>query len=317
MMDVQRVKQILRNYLSGNSSPKEKERVDNWYQSFEAGAGKNFSEEEEDLVKHEIWSRIEPVVSGKTPRSISLLSVLLRIAALIVLISGITWILIQRFDRIPYQKSLYSEIYTGPGERKNITMSDGTLLVVNAGSHIRVQNNFSLERRVEILDGEVYFDVKKDAVRPFIITTGAMTTRVLGTAFNISAYRDISKMSVGVIRGKVRVSSKGRILQVLGKNDQLTYNKKKNTFKVGAVESGLLSWREGKLVLNDISFNDMAVLMEKNFGVKIYGEASLLKANRYTTELTTIMGAEKAMEVLAAIHNLKVKRSGNIFYLSK
>ncbi len=314
-MDTQRVKQILKNYLSGNSGSKEKKRVDNWYQSFEAGAEKTFSKKEEDTVKNEIWSRIEPVIAGKTLRSVSLLPVLLRIAALIILIPGITWIVMQRFDRVPCQKPLYSEIYTRPGERKNITMSDGTLLVVNAGSHIRVQNNFSRERRVEILDGEVYFDVKKDAARPFIITSGAMTTRVLGTAFNISAYRDVSKMSIGVIKGKVSVSSKGKILQVLRKNDQLVYNKEKNAFKVSAVESGLLSWREGKLALNDISFNDMVILMEKNFGVKIYGETPSLKANRYTAELMTSMGAEKAIEVLAAIHHLKIKESGNAFYL--
>lgn len=316
-MEIQRVRQILRSYLSGNSTSKEKQTIDNWYQSFESEEEKSFSKNEDDLLKYEVWSRIEPLIVKKAPFSLSLLPVLLRIAASIILISGVTWMLVHNFNGVENPASLFSEIYTRPGERKNVTMTDGTQLVLNSGTHIRIRTDFSKERRLEILDGEVYFDVKRDPSRPFIIKSGTMTTRVLGTAFNITAYSGVSKMTVGVVRGKVSVSPKGKAIQVLEKNDQLTYNKKENTFKVGAADPGLLSWKEGKLILNDVSFDDMSILVEKNFGIKVRDSARGLNTNRYTTELMTTMKPKKVIEVLAAIHNLKIKENGNIFYLSK
>lgn len=316
-METQRIKRILKGYLSGNSNPETREQVENWYQSFETDEPKALSQEKETDIREEIWNRIEPEINERSGQTRRILPLWLKIAALFILIPGICWIFFKRTDA-PHTQCCYTEITAKTGEQKNVQMSDGTLLVLNSGSSIRIQKDFSKERKVEIIDGEVFFDVKKDIARPFIITSGKITTKVLGTAFNISAYKELSTMSVGVTGGRVSVSAGDRILDILDGGRQLTYSKSDGSFHVGTIDRGLLSWRAGNLVLNDASFGDMATLMKKNFGIRIISEdETIRKTTKYTTMLPTSLKPVEAAEVLAAIHNLKIRKEQDTIYFYK
>src|SRR5690606_5004009 len=88
------------------------------------------------------------------------------------------------------------------------------------------------ETREVHLEGEGFFDIKHDPTRPFVVTSGNLTTTVLGTAFNIRALPNDDRIVVTVIRGKVQVKDGERVLGVIADDSP-------NTDKVKALTSEL------------------------------------------------------------------------------
>jgi transmembrane sensor len=98
-----------------------------------------------------------------------------------------------------YEPGVYR---TGVGEQRSIALADGSVILLNTQSEIRVTLGEE-RRRVTLVDGEAMFDVARDPARPFLVDAGATAIRVLGTRFNV--YRQRDKTTVTVIEGRVRV----------------------------------------------------------------------------------------------------------------
>src|ERR1700690_3318238 len=115
-------------------------------------------------------------------------------SALMVVLAGGVW----------WQSARYPLYSTDIGERRSITLADGSTVDLNARSKLRVE--FSKhERRVELLDGQALFQVAKDKNRPFIVASGEATVRAVGTQFDV--YRKDSGTTVTVLEGRVAVYS--------------------------------------------------------------------------------------------------------------
>jgi transmembrane sensor len=91
---------------------------------------------------------------------------------------------------------------TDVGERRSLTLADGSTVDLNARSRIRIEFTRG-ERRVELLDGQALFQVAKDKERPFIVRSGDATVRAVGTQFDV--YRKASGTTVTVLEGRVAV----------------------------------------------------------------------------------------------------------------
>ncbi len=98
-------------------------------------------------------------------------------------------------------------VSTDVGERRSITLADGSTVDLNAHSRLRIEFS-SRERRVELLDGQALFQVAKDARRPFIVSSGVAIVRAVGTQFDV--YRRDSGTTVTVLEGRVAVYSTAR-----------------------------------------------------------------------------------------------------------
>lgn len=282
--------------------------MDDWYRSFDHAPGADLSEQEAQQVRAEIWQRLSPqIVITKT----FYLPAWAKIAAAALLVAGAalaSYLLIsQRHSTVQY-----TEVRTANGERKTLQMEDGTVLTLNAGTTLLVARDLSEERRLQLVDGEVFFNVRSDTRRPFVVESGPLVTTVLGTAFNIAAYRDIQTLRIAVASGKVSVAGQtGSAGQVLEKGRALVYDKHQGTSRLEPAGEGPPAWMQGRLVLNDVSFDEMAVLVKKNFGITLTARQEQVKQSRYTTELQTDMEPAAAVEVLAAIHHLKISASGS------
>lgn len=309
---------MLKKYLVGHAREEETKVVDNWFESFEAQAPVSLTTEERETTGQEIWGRIERSLAEKPGRVIPMYR---KVAASAAIVVGIvcTVLLLKNNDKKDdcNGQPCYTTIVTGNQERKTITIKDGTQLVLNAGSTIHIYDDFSENRKLDLVDGEVFFEVKKDPQRPFIIHSGALTVTVLGTSFNISAYKELNEVSVGVVTGKVNVTKNDTTLGILEKTQELVYHKQQQQAEIVTMHNELLAWKEGRLVLNDASFNEMTFFMKKVFGLEILTEDKDISNTRYTSELFTTMTPKEAVEVLAAIHNLKIKQVNNQVYLTK
>ncbi|MEJ7914503.1 MAG: FecR family protein, partial [Chitinophagaceae bacterium] len=120
------------------------------------------------------------------------------------------------FLKAPEVKRLITntEIISGKGVRKSVTLPDGTTVWINADSRISFDPHMNEreERMVELV-GEAYFDVVHIADHPFIIHTSKVSIKVLGTAFNIKAYPDDNKCETTLIRGAIELSTNNSLKQ--------------------------------------------------------------------------------------------------------
>ena len=115
-------------------------------------------------------------------------------SALMVALAGGVW----------WQSARYPLYSTDIGERRSITLADGSTVDLNARSKLRVEFSKN-ERRVELLDGQALFQVAKDKNRPFIVASGEATVRAVGTQFDV--YRKDGGTTVTVLEGRVAVYS--------------------------------------------------------------------------------------------------------------
>ena len=103
-----------------------------------------------------------------------------------------------------WQAHRYPLFSTDIGERRSITLADGSTVDLNARSQLRIEFSKG-ERRVELLDGQALFQVAKDKQRPFIVRSGDATVRAVGTQFDV--YRKDSGTTITVLEGRVAVYS--------------------------------------------------------------------------------------------------------------
>lgn len=99
-------------------------------------------------------------------------------------------------------------ISTPPGAQYRIILSDGTAVWLNAGSSITYPASFTGMIRNVTISGEAYFEVAKNPAKPFIVSTGNMNIRVLGTHFNVNAYKDEHTINTTLLEGHVEVIDK-------------------------------------------------------------------------------------------------------------
>lgn len=146
------------------------------------------------------------------------------------------------------------EINTNPGVVSTYELPDGTKVWLNANSSLTCAADFDQKRRAVTLDGEAFFEVAKNTGKPFVVETGTgCSVEVLGTTFNISAYRDDNVVSTTLLSGLVKLNWKASDGSTQSRNirpsEKAEYEKEKQELTVGAVNPELsTSWKQGELV---------------------------------------------------------------------
>lgn len=150
------------------------------------------------------------------------------------------------------------EFATALGERRHIALPDGSVIDLNSRSRVRIQ--FAHHQRwVELAEGEALFRVEHDADRPFTVDAGNGQVTVTGTRFDVR--RDLDKTRVAVEQGSVKVQgrdlSEARFVSLTaGLGTQIDAQGKVATpYAIDA--DALTAWRNGKLVFNNASLNEV------------------------------------------------------------
>jgi hypothetical protein len=147
------------------------------------------------------------------------------------------------------EKMSYNQLYVPYGKRASLTLADGTSLWVNAGTTVIYPAVFSKYKREIYVVGEVYAEVKRDESRPFIVKTDRLEIHVLGTSFNVSAYKEDAQQKVVLVNGSIDISLEGRNTRLVP-NQLYTFNG--DVSKVETVEAEMyISWRDGIYMFRD------------------------------------------------------------------
>lgn len=227
-----------------------------------------------------------------------------------------------------------NEISTRLGSKTRIQLPDGSIVWLNAGSKLIYDKDFGKEERPVTLSGEGFFDVVRDPSKPFIVRTTNIEVRVLGTVFNVKAYPEDKSSETSLIHGSLEVSIKSRPRDkiILSSNEKLVVENKTlapkdslsddkdlpvmslNQIKHNPLDNSVneTQWIDNKLVFDNEPFADIAVKMERWFGVEIEITDSSLAAKRMTGKFER-ENIEQALEGLsyASTTSFVFERKGN------
>ncbi|HEY4061938.1 MAG TPA: FecR domain-containing protein [Puia sp.] len=236
-----------------------------------------------------------------------------------------------------------NEIYTASGSRTHLTLPDGTLVWLNAGSRITYDKNYGISHREVNLTGEAFFDVAKNAQTPFLIHTTRIDIKVLGTAFNVKSYPTDRTTEATLLRGSIEVSIKERpnakiILKpneklVVANDDSMLHRQlPANTAFEPSAKSGIAikkptyeqatgaiietSWVDNKLIFRDEEFAELARQMERWYGITIRFADPDLEQVKFTGTFQeeTIQQALSALKLTA---NFSYKTDGAAIVIDK
>lgn len=235
-----------------------------------------------------------------------------------------------------------NEISISPGSRTKITLPDGSQVWINSGSKLTYTDFFKGSTRDVQLDGEAYFDVVKDAAHPFIVHTWGIDIKVLGTAFNVKAYKAEPVVEATLIHGSIEVINQNRPGApgvMLKPHEKLIYKKypvaddrdqradvttpagddsysitiKPLAKNKADTEIPETAWVYNKLSFEDERFEDLAREMERWYDLKIIFDNEKLKEYRVSGSFVNET-AEEALNELKfllpfrySINNKEVK----------
>jgi ferric-dicitrate binding protein FerR (iron transport regulator) len=207
-------------------------------------------------------------------------------ASILVLVTGaiVYWRTVAHSSADSAAPTVPTAIAAARGSKKFMQLPDGSKLWLNAGSRVVFSNGFTTGNREMTLEGEAFFDVKHDEQHPFIIHTGRLDVRVLGTTLNVRAYPGDSTMETTLINGKVEIDVAGNAQSsiILHPNEKVTMaanapiaNAPVKFFR-RPIEPDLTdgtitetSWVSNKLVFRQETLAGMATRLERWYDVKI------------------------------------------------
>lgn len=158
-------------------------------------------------------------------------------------------------------------ISTPRGKDYELVLSDGTVVLLNADSKITFPTRFTGNKRTVKLVGEAYFKVSKNKHLPFIVEAGNLSTRVLGTEFNLKAYPH-SDVNVTLIKGSVAVNAEGKeVMLKPGENAEYSENK---DIEVTTVDTeGYIQWKDGYFYFDNVPLIDVVRDLGRWYNVNI------------------------------------------------
>ena len=282
-----KIQEIITRVLEGEASSEDRKTLIDWIKSSE--------ENRRELEKTEaFWNALEIInnrenfnpkdgyddfvryigtITHSARKKQKLYKYVLRFAASLLLVMSVSYIT-YRITKTTSEAIAYFELTTPNGSHTQLTLTDGTIIWLNAGSKLRYPNKFDDTTRTVYLDGEAFFNVKKDLNHPFIVQTSEIKVKALGTSFNVKAYPNEGSIETTLINGEVIVEG------------NKTSKNEKNSIRLLPNQRATFIKTEGRLLLNDDEQKKLAKSVTTIHPVKREKE-SLIISKEVKTELYT------------------------------
>ncbi|WP_270288689.1 FecR family protein [Bacteroides thetaiotaomicron] len=197
------------------------------------------------------------------------------------------------------------------GSKTKLYLPDGTLVWLNAGSRMTYSQRFGVDNRKVELEGEGYFEVKRNEKIPFFVKTKDLQLQVLGTKFNFRDYPEDHEVVVSLLEGKVGLNNLLREEKeaVLSPDERAVLNKANGLLTVESVTASNASqWTDGYLFFDEELLPDIAKELERSYNVKIHIANDSLKTFRfYGNFVRREQNIQEVLEALASTEKMQYK----------
>ena len=298
--------------------------------------------------------RDEPMSRFRQSRRRRTITISYRWAAVMALMAIVGGMMLQYWMPLPTNEpvvDLYQEVEVPYGARSKVLLPDGSRITLNAGTTLRYHNDFGKSNRDLWLDGEGYFVVNKSAT-PFVVHTGTIQIKALGTQFNVRAYSSEQTIETTLVEGKVSVSDTDEHSEqveevILLPNQKLTVTREERKEKATvshpaetpAEERSMaaispirpsseivkkemidplpeISWKDNEWVIYRESMENLAVKLERKFDIKIVFNDERVKSFRYNGTLPD-ESLEQVLNAMSLVSPIKYTIKGKTVIFSE
>jgi len=208
-----------------------------------------------------------------------------------------------------------NQLVVPQGKRSSIELADGSKLWLNSGSRAIYPVAFNKKTREIFIEGEGYLEVAHDASRPFYVVTDRVKVKVLGTKFDISAYKDDNHVSVVLVEGSIQASTEKESV-VMVPNQKLNYEistQKSTLEKTNILE--YISWKDGWMLCNKEQIQSITTKLSRYYDIKISYSDLRLNTMTLTGKLDLKSNCEEVLKVICATAPLKYEIIDNTIFL--
>lgn len=199
-------------------------------------------------------------------------------------------------------------------EVRTVRLPDGSEITLNHYSSLTYPERFRQANREVTLNGEAYFEVAKDAEHPFIVQAEAVKVQVLGTHFNVEAYRNDPEVRTTLLEGSVAVTDQSNSARiVLRPNESAIYNKEKKSLvrEAAAHAPEEIAWRHGKFIFHNLPLQEIVRQLSNSFGVDIRIGKEALRNYKLTASFTNGESLEQILTLLQQAGQFDYSRNNN------
>ncbi len=222
-------------------------------------------------------------------RPIKLLQLLTRVAAILFiplsLASG--WLFYKQYSLQKPAELAMQEITSPAGIRSQVVLPDGSKVWLNAESTLKFPVPFQEDMRNVDLKGEAFFEVTKNEKKPFVVQSGDVKVKVLGTRFDCKAFEEDKTIEVILEEGKVSLNSSTNNEDrkaILKSGDRAVIEKTTGELKISNEDIGkYIAWHQGKLVFANTPMAEVAQMLGRWYGIEIEIKDKSILDYRFTT----------------------------------
>lgn len=199
---------------------------------------------------------------------------------------------------------VYHTLVVPRGGEYVLTLSDSTVVYLNAESRLTYPVAFNGKNRKVELSGEAYFKVKRDETKPFVVHAQQMEVLVLGTTFGVRAYQDENEIQTTLESGKVRVRAGKREVNLVP-NEQARFDKSTSSLDVREVDAAeYWAWKNGRLVYDNCSLERILTDLSRWYGFVVFYSRDESRAYKFSLNM-------KKHEVFSQVLEL-IEKAGDI-----
>jgi hypothetical protein len=204
----------------------------------------------------------------------------------------------------------YNILKTPKGAKHKLTLADGSTAWLNAETTLKFPVQFTdEERKVFLIEGEAYFDVIHDAAHPFVVDVNSVNVKVLGTSFDIKAYKNEKSIQTVLIEGSVEMNykenvDKAGIVLVPGSRGRFSQSEKRIVIDEVDTET-YTAWKNDQLVFYDQRLEDIMRDLSRWYDFEIEYENNECKNLTFTADLERYSNMNVILEALEAVEDIQ------------
>lgn len=325
-MENNHIWESIAKYLAGESTVKEKESISAWQQD-NANNSKILNLlsririippqlSDSDGSRKNVLEKLEKEFSPDTlpHKSRKIAPVIWAIAATLSLFVMLG--LYYRHQQLSVTSPDFIVFNNPAGEKASLILPDGSEVWLNAGTQLVYPEQFTGNNREVFLTGEAYFNVTKDRQHPFIVKTGSVEVKVMGTTFNLKAYFDEDKVEATLLSGAVSLSLADNDLSEpvsLVPDQRAVYKKSDRSFVLENTDPLIYTaWKEGIINCRSQRFEELTHSLERIFNVTIVILNEDLKNEVYTGKFENNESLEDILEVIQISTKMNYQTRGKV-----
>lgn len=210
----------------------------------------------------------------------------------------------------------YNQLIVPKGKRSQLILSEGTKVWVNSGTKVVYPRVFNKKKREIYVEGEVYLEVTPDATRPFYVNTDGFEIKVLGTAFDVFAYKQMDVSKVALVKGSVEIIDRENRQMRMVPNELVLLEQDNITEKKTVDAADYIAWIGGVMILNGERLPQLAERLSLLHGKRIICDSSLDNEQVYG-KLDLRDNLDDIIDFIRSMIPLSVEEKDEALYLTR